>query len=139
MVFQVVVVAVGVAADGRPEVLGFKVGETESQPFWTTFLRSVKARGLGGEKLVISDAHTGLIATIQTVFAGAAWQRWPRSLNAQRPRERPEDRRAHGRLDHPHDLRPTRHRTCDRPVRGGHPDSGTLTPEDRGHARSRPR
>src|SRR6218665_37346 len=37
---------VGVAADRRSEGLGFEVGETESQPFWTTFLRSLKARGL---------------------------------------------------------------------------------------------
>lgn len=72
---QAVVVAVGVAADGRREVLGFEVGDTESQPFWTTFLRSLKARGLGGVQLVISDAHTGLIAAIQTVLQGAAWQR----------------------------------------------------------------
>lgn len=75
VVSQAVVVAVGVAADGRREVLGFEVGDTESQPFWTTFLRSLKARGLGGVQLVISDAHTGLIAAIQTVLQGAAWQR----------------------------------------------------------------
>ena len=75
VVSQAVVVAVGVAADGRREVLGFEVGDTESQPFWTTFLRSLKARGLAGVKLVISDAHTGLIAAIQTVFVGASWQR----------------------------------------------------------------
>lgn len=74
-VSQAVVVAVGVAAEGRREVLGFEVGETESQPFWTTFLRSLKARGLDGVKLVISDAHPGLISAIETVFAGAAWQR----------------------------------------------------------------
>ena len=75
VVSQAVVVAVGVAADGRREVLGFEVGDTESQPFWTTFLRSLKARGLDGVKLVISDAHTGLIAAIETVFVGSAWQR----------------------------------------------------------------
>jgi len=75
VVSQAVVVAVGVAADGRREVLGFEVGDTESQPFWTTFLRSLKARGLGGVQLVISDAHTGLIAATQTVLQGAAWQR----------------------------------------------------------------
>lgn len=39
--------------------------------------RSLNARGLGGVRLVISDAHTGLIAAIQTVFAGASWQRFP--------------------------------------------------------------
>ncbi len=75
VVSQAVVVAVGVAADGRREVLGFEVGDTESQPFWTTFLRSLKARGLAGVKLVISDAHTGLIAAIATVFQGSSWQR----------------------------------------------------------------
>ncbi len=75
VVSQAVIVAVGVAADGRREVLGFEVGDTESQPFWTTFLRSLKARGLAGVKLVISDAHTGLIAAIETVFQGSSWQR----------------------------------------------------------------
>ena len=75
VVSQAVVVAIGVAADGRREVLGFEVGDTESQPFWTTFLRSLKARGLDGVKLVISDAHTGLIAAIDTVFHGSSWQR----------------------------------------------------------------
>ncbi|WP_173921883.1 IS256 family transposase [Agromyces sp. Marseille-P2726] len=75
VVSQAVVVAVGVAQDGRREVLGFEVGDTESQPFWTTFLRSLKARGLGGVQLVISDAHTGLIAATQTVLQGAVWQR----------------------------------------------------------------
>ena len=75
VVSQAVVVAVGVAADGRREILGFEVGDTESQPFWTSFLRSLKARGLGGVKLVISDAHTGLIAAVETVFQGSSWQR----------------------------------------------------------------
>ena len=56
-------------------MLGFEVGDTESQPFWTTFLRSLKARGLDGVQLVISDAHTGLVAAVQTVFQGASWQR----------------------------------------------------------------
>jgi len=75
VVSQAVVVAVGIAADGRREVLGFEVGDTESQAFWTEFLRSLKARGLSGVQLAISDAHTGLIAAIQTVLQGASWQR----------------------------------------------------------------
>ena len=37
VVSQAIVVAVGVAADGRREVLGFDVGDTESEPFWTEF------------------------------------------------------------------------------------------------------
>lgn len=75
IVSQAVVVAVGVAADGRREVLGFDVGDTENEDFWTEFLRSLKTRGLDGVKLVISDAHTGLKKAIGTVFQGASWQR----------------------------------------------------------------
>src|SRR5690606_37921607 len=45
VVSQAIVVAVEVAADGRREVLGFDVGDTESEPFWTEFFRSLKARG----------------------------------------------------------------------------------------------
>jgi putative transposase len=75
VVSQAIVVAVGVAADGRREVLGFDVGDTESEPFWTAFLRSLKDRGLGGVQLVISDAHTGLKAAIGTTLQGSAWQR----------------------------------------------------------------
>ena len=75
IVSQAVVVAVGVAADGRREVLGFDVGDTENEGFWTAFLRSLKARGLDGVKLVISDAHSGLKKAIETVFQGASWQR----------------------------------------------------------------
>ena len=75
IVSQAVVVAIGVAADGRREVLGFDVGDTENEPFWTGFLRSLKTRGLTGVKLVMSDAHTGLKKAIGTVFQGASWQR----------------------------------------------------------------
>src|SRR5215207_4483144 len=75
VVSQAVVIATGVTGDGRREVLGFDVGDSEDGAFWTAFLRSLKARGLGGVQLVISDAHTGLKAAISSVFLGAAWQR----------------------------------------------------------------
>ena len=70
-----VVVAVGVAADGRREVLGFDVGDLDNEAFWTGFLRSLKTRGLGGMALVMSDAHSGLNKVTNTVFQGASWQR----------------------------------------------------------------
>jgi putative transposase len=75
VVSQAVVVATGVRADGWREVLGFAVGDSEDGAFWTAFLRSLKARGLGGVQLVISDAHTGLKQAIAGVLLGAAWQR----------------------------------------------------------------
>lgn len=75
VISQAMVVAIGVAADGRREVLGFDVGDSETEAFWTSFLRSLKTRGLDGVKLVISDAHTGLKKAIGTAFQGASWQR----------------------------------------------------------------
>lgn len=75
MVSQAVVIATGVAADGRREVLGFEVGDSEDGAFWTAFLRSLKSRGLAGVQLVISDAHAGLRSAIDAVLIGAAWQR----------------------------------------------------------------
>jgi putative transposase len=75
VVSQAVVIATGVTGDGRREVLGFDVGDSEDGAFWTAFLRSLKARGLGGVQLVISDAHTGLKQAIAAVMIGSAWQR----------------------------------------------------------------
>ena len=75
IVFQAIVVAVGVAADGRREVLGFDDADTEDKGFWTAFLQSLKAQGLDGVKLVIPDAHSGLKKAISTVFQGAKWER----------------------------------------------------------------
>ena len=75
VVSQAIVVATGVTADGRREVSGFAVGDSEDGAFWTAFLRSLKTRGLAGTKLVISDAHAGLKAAIAAVMLGASWQR----------------------------------------------------------------
>jgi putative transposase len=70
-----VVVATGGCGDGRREVLGFAVGDSEDGAFWTAFLRSLKARGLSGVQLVIADAHLGLRQAVTAVMAGAAVQR----------------------------------------------------------------
>ena len=75
VVAQAVVVATGVCGDGRREVLGFGVGDSEDGAFWTQFLRSLKARGLAGVQLVIADAHLGLRQAVSAVMAGAAVQR----------------------------------------------------------------
>ena len=93
VVSQAVVIATGVTGDGRREVLGFDVGDSEDGAFWTAFLRSLKARGLAGVQLVISDAHTGLKAAIGAVMIGAGLATLPGPLHAQRarpgaPRER---------------------------------------------------
>jgi putative transposase len=72
---RAVVVAMGVNADGRRELLGLKVGDSESEGFWSEFLASLKERGLTGVKLVISDAHVGLTKAIRRQLQGCVWQR----------------------------------------------------------------
>jgi len=75
VVSRAVVIATGVTSKGDREVLGIDVGDSESGAFWTSFLKSLRARGLGGVLLVISDHHLGLKKAIGAVFVGAAWQR----------------------------------------------------------------
>jgi transposase-like protein len=71
-----VVIAVGVnGKTGEREILGLDVGPSEDGAFWTSFLRSLVARGLGGVRLVTSDAHRGLKGAIEAVLQGASWQR----------------------------------------------------------------
>jgi len=69
-----VTIAIGVNAQGRREVLGMAVGNSEAETFWTDFLRKLRRRGLGGVKLVISDAHEGLKAAVTRILQ-ATWQR----------------------------------------------------------------
>ncbi len=68
------IVAVGVNSDGGREVLGMTTGNSEAEPFWVEFLRSLTRRGLRGVKLVVSHAHEGLKAAITRVLS-ATWQR----------------------------------------------------------------
>jgi transposase-like protein len=62
------IVAVGANAEGKREVLGLATGESEAEPFWKDFLRSLTARGLRGVKLVIADDHKGLRAAASKVL-----------------------------------------------------------------------
>ena len=68
------IIATGVNAEGKREILGLGLGPSEAAVFWLDFLRSLKKRGLKGVKLVISDAHEGLKAAIAHLFK-ASWQR----------------------------------------------------------------
>ena len=84
------VVASGVTEDGRREVLGCDIGDSEDGEFWQAFLASLRDRGLTGVRLVISDAHRGLNAAADRALQGAARQRcrvhFTRNLLARVPR-----------------------------------------------------
>jgi putative transposase len=71
---KALVIAYGVHETGRREVIGIDVGEGETEAFWREFLRSLRARGLAGVRLCVSDAHEGLKNAVAAVL-GAPWQR----------------------------------------------------------------
>jgi putative transposase len=68
-------IATGVNADGKREILGIDVATAEDGAGWLAFLRGLIARGLSGVAMVTSDCHAGLRDAIASVLPGAAWQR----------------------------------------------------------------
>jgi putative transposase len=75
VVSMAVVVATGITANGDREILGCDIGDSEDETFWRGFLRSLRARGLAGVRLVISDQHAGLVAALSKSFQKASHQR----------------------------------------------------------------
>jgi putative transposase len=65
---KALVIAYAVHETGRREVIGIDLGESETEAFWRDFLRGLRARGLSGVKLCVSDAHTGLKNAIGQVL-----------------------------------------------------------------------
>jgi transposase-like protein len=94
VVAMAIVVATGVTSRGEREVLGLEVGPSEDGAFWQQFLRGLVGRGLSGVRLVISDAHQGLVGAIAGVLQGASWQRcrvhWLRNALALVPKSAAE-------------------------------------------------
>jgi putative transposase len=75
VVSQAVLVVVGFTSDGHREILDWRVDDSESEQTWGDVFRSLKDRGLGGVKLVVSDAHSGIISAMGRHFQSVAWQR----------------------------------------------------------------
>jgi putative transposase len=71
---KALVIAYAVHDSGVREVIGLDLGEVESEAFWVEFLRSLRARGLQGVRLAVSDQHEGLKHAIERVLA-CPWQR----------------------------------------------------------------
>lgn len=75
VVSKAVYIAQGVTKEHYREILGFMVSGVESKDLWTTFFQDLRARGLTKPKLIISDAHAGLIEAIKHEFTNCPWQR----------------------------------------------------------------
>lgn len=72
-----VLVAVGLLADGKKEVIDFRVAVSESEREWEVFLNDLQRRGLSEEGLevITVDGGKGLHAALVTAFPGVPIQR----------------------------------------------------------------
>ena len=68
-------IAVGINNEGRREIIGFRLANSESETSWGEFFQSLQNRGLKPPRLITSDNHLGLIAAIRKNFQGSSWQR----------------------------------------------------------------
>jgi putative transposase len=87
VVSQGVLLVSGVREDGFREILGVEVADTESEATYQELFRSLKARGLSGVELVVSDEHGGLKAAVERHFQGARPPEVPGPLPEQSPRD----------------------------------------------------
>lgn len=67
-------IALGVALDGRRDVLGIWAAPTEGAKFWLTVLTELKARGVEDIFFVCADGLTGLDKAIEASFPRAVFQ-----------------------------------------------------------------
>jgi len=68
-------IAMGINMQGKREVLGFLLADSETKEMYKGFFRSLKERGLSRVDLVVSDSHAGLVEAAKEEFTGASWQR----------------------------------------------------------------
>jgi transposase-like protein len=68
-------VAVGIAPDGRRSILGVSVALSEAEVHWRDFLASLQSRGMHGLRMITSDDHAGLTEALAARFSGVPWQR----------------------------------------------------------------
>jgi len=71
---KVVLVALGVRADGSKELLGFQVAPLESEACWWGFVSDLKQRGLRGMEVIVSDGQAGLVKSIRALYPRVAHQ-----------------------------------------------------------------
>ena len=74
VVSRAALVVSGIRGDGHREILGVRMGDTESFATWKDMFRWLKGRGLKGVMFVVSDSHGGLTEAIARHFQGATWQ-----------------------------------------------------------------
>jgi putative transposase len=74
---RVVLVALGISAEGRKEVIDFSIAPGESREAWESFLTDLYRRGLSEEsvEMMVTDGGKGLLAALPTVYPKIPIQR----------------------------------------------------------------
>lgn len=75
VISQAVLVVMGFTQSGKREILDWRLADSESESSWSELFRDLKDRGMKGVKLLVSDAHSGIIAAATRHLQGVAWQR----------------------------------------------------------------
>ncbi len=92
-----VLVALGITAEGRKEILDFQLAPAESEPAWEQFLTDLFRRGLSsdGLQMIVTDGGKGLLAALPMVYPGVPVQRcWAHKTRNVFDRVRRADREA---------------------------------------------
>jgi len=71
---KVVIFAVGMDNEGRREVLGWVVSDSEDEVSVRGLLIDLKRRGLGCPELFISDESKGIVSALKLEYPHSAWQ-----------------------------------------------------------------
>jgi putative transposase len=71
---KTIYLAVGLNRDGKKEVLGMWLGETESASFWSGVLSDLQSRGLEDILITSTDNLKGFTDAIRSIFTGAVTQ-----------------------------------------------------------------
>jgi putative transposase len=109
---RTMLVALGIKADGKKEIIDFRQVPGESQSAWEGFVNDLYRRGLEGHalKLIVVDGGKGLLAALPLVYAHVPLQRcWTHKtrnvLNYVKRADQQKVKRSLYRISHAHNLR----------------------------------
>ena len=75
IVSMAVLIVCGVDENGHRDIIAVEPMAEESKSSYGVLFQNLKDRGLSTPRLIISDAHSGLVSAIRESFPGASWQR----------------------------------------------------------------
>ena len=75
IVSMAVLIVCVVDVNGHRDIIAVEPMVEESKSAYGVLFQNLKDRGLSTPRLIISDAHSGLVSAIRESFPGASWQR----------------------------------------------------------------